>query len=145
MELAFNAAWFVLTVASYVLLVRQLAIRGPEHADSTNRVRLFVALSCVLAILFPVISLSDDLQEMQAAVQENSAPRLVMRKSGIDVRSKLEQKLHHASFVVRSLVTGVGWVSPEGIAARQIADSVPGLQQSTPSRAPPGFLIAQSG
>ena len=144
MELALNAAWFVITVASYVLLVRQLAIRGPEHAHGTNRFRLFVALSCVLAILFPAISLSDDLQEMQAAVQENSAPSLVIRKSGINDPSKLEQKLNHASFVVRSLVTGVGWASPEGIAARLIVDSVPGLQQSTPSRAPPGFLIAQS-
>ena len=142
MELAFNATWFVIAIASYVLLVRQLAIRGPERAQGTNRFRLFVSLSCALAILFPVISLSDDLQAMQAAVVEISPLRLVTKKFGVNDPSKLEQKLHHAPFVVTSLATGFGWASPEGIAAQQAADSVSGLQRATPSRAPPSFLIA---
>ena len=144
MELALNAAWFVIAIASYVLLVWQLATRGLERAQRTNRFRLFVSLSCALAVLFPIISLSDDLQAMQAAAVEISPPRLVTKKFGVNDHSKLEQKLHHAPYVAASVVTGVGWASPEGIAAQQKADFVTGLQQSTPSRAPPSFLIAQS-
>lgn len=58
MELALNIAWLVLSVGLVVLAtVRKNAI----YPANRNRVAIAIALACLIAFLFPVISVTDDL------------------------------------------------------------------------------------
>src|SRR3984893_12705435 len=104
MELITNAVWLILAVVSYVLLIRRNASRRLEPAHSLGGFRSIVALSCALAILFPIISLSDDLQEMQAAVVEVSSSRPVLKKFGINDPLNPRKKIHQGSFIVSPFV-----------------------------------------
>src|ERR1700681_2293431 len=98
MELTLNLVWAIIAVASYALLFRHLSSRA-EHARSPSRSPCVVALTCVLAILFPVISLSDDLHEMQAALVEASPSVLVIKKCVVNHSSNHARALHQVPFV----------------------------------------------
>ena len=137
MEIILNASWLIVSFASYIFLVWELVNRAQERGRGLDRIRSIVALSCVLAILFPVISLSDDLQEMQAAVAEVPPSQGLIKKLGIDNPSTPGKQPHQVSFIDSSFISGVDLVSLRGIVARLTVDSVPGLQLITPCRAPP--------
>src|ERR1700692_3014277 len=125
MELILNAAWLIIAVVSYVLLIRRNASRSLEHAHSPGGFRSIVALSCALAVLFPIISLSDDLQEMQAAVVEVLSSRPVLKKFGVNYPLNPRKKIPQGSFIVSPFVTDVGWVTLGGIAIQLTFDCVP--------------------
>lgn len=58
MELALNIAWLVLSAALVLLTsIRQ----SPLFAPKRQRVAVAIALACLIAFLFPVISITDDL------------------------------------------------------------------------------------
>src|ERR1700680_3569165 len=80
MELTLNLVWSITAVVSYVFLICRPAKCGAGDARGSSRARCIVALTCFLAILFPVISLTDDLDEMQATTEEASPPGLVMKR-----------------------------------------------------------------
>jgi hypothetical protein len=143
MEIALNAVWLVLAVASFVILARRLAGRRREYRHGPTPFYCVVALSCVLAILFPVISLSDDLQAMQVPVEEASPSRLVIKKCGVNDPSNSGPQVHRVLFLIPLFVTGVSWVFLENIAKTQAVDTVWYLRRTTHSRAPPSFLISQ--
>lgn len=143
MELILNAVWLVIAVASYVLYFR-LARRGPERDRGPSPFCSMVALSCALAILFPVISLSDDLQEMQAAVVEVSPSRLVIKKYGMNDPSNLRKKLHQVFSIVSPFVMDVRWVNLGGIATRQPSIAIPRPHLTVLCRAPPSFVALQT-
>jgi hypothetical protein len=79
MELALNLVWAIGAADSYGLLFHRLAICGAGNARGLSRCQCIVALTCFLAILFPVISLTDVLHEMQATAEAASPPGLVMK------------------------------------------------------------------
>lgn len=67
MELLLNLIWVALAVGSFVVFVRrqhQLSRDCSLYWDS------LLALACVLLLLFPIISASDDLHPTQALVEE---------------------------------------------------------------------------
>lgn len=66
MELLFNLAWLLLLLPAFALWRR----RG--HGSSSTTVLL--ALACLLLILFPVISVSDDLSLMRAEMEDTTGP-----------------------------------------------------------------------
>jgi hypothetical protein len=140
MELILNVAWLMIAVAFYALLARRLAKGDPEYASGPSRFRAVLALSCALLILFPVISLSDDLQEMQAAVVEASPARFTMKRAGVNGPSNPEKNRHQLPFVISQFVIAIGWVRSGNLATRPIADSVPSLILGGLCRAPPFFL-----
>ncbi len=67
MELILNAVWFVLSLALIVSWVRRKGDACPPQS------RGLVLLGCLLVLLFPVISITDDLHSEQLAMEDASA------------------------------------------------------------------------
>jgi hypothetical protein len=73
METILNLAWLAITVAAIWLWRFRWAVsrRNPRHSTGMET----VAMVCVLALLFPVISLTDDLHPETVAVDAASGKR----------------------------------------------------------------------
>jgi hypothetical protein len=70
MELLLNLVWLSLALLAFTALVRgRKASAG--HARASYRTAL-LALACVLVLLFPVVSASDDLHPTQAVLEDAS-------------------------------------------------------------------------
>lgn len=69
MEFTLNLAWVVLAALMFCLWLRH----GTDAA--TDRRMQFVALAVLLLILFPVISVTDDLQAVQNPAETDSCQR----------------------------------------------------------------------
>jgi hypothetical protein len=69
MELGFNLAWFVLALA---FTAASLSLVPPARA---SRLHQLVALALVALILFPVISVTDDLLAAQSPAETDSCAR----------------------------------------------------------------------
>ena len=67
MELVLNAIWLAI-----VCFVAAAALKHTNRADSpsVNRICLFVGVLCFAALLFPSISITDDLQQVGIASEE---------------------------------------------------------------------------
>ncbi len=77
-----NLLWLLIALASFVWWWARWSTPEPEKRGNRSRVS-FLALSCVLFLLFPVISLSDDLQEIAAVVEySGSSPRVFQDSKG---------------------------------------------------------------
>jgi hypothetical protein len=74
MELFLNLAWVVLAAAMYCLWLRIAPRAGPERRIRDWRMQ-FVALAVLLLILFPVISVTDDLQAIQNPAEADTCLR----------------------------------------------------------------------
>lgn len=105
MELALNLVWAVIAVVSYSLLFCYDASRGTKFNRRPSRSQSVVALTCVLAIVFPIISLSDDLQEMQATLEETSTSVLAIKKSVVTLSLDHQRTLHRIPFLLTSNAT----------------------------------------
>jgi hypothetical protein len=143
MELALNVAWFIIACASYILLAQRLARRGFEDARGPGRVQCVVALTCALAILFPVISLTDDLYEMQATLEEPSPYCLVIKRAAIKDPSTAGQALNHIVFIVSRFVLGVDWAIQGTIASQATSPQLSSRNLLPRGRAPPSFVVLQ--
>lgn len=69
MEILLNLAWAALAVSIICVWARV------GDRSGLNRRRQIVALAVLLAILFPVISVSDDLMAAQTATEQDSCQR----------------------------------------------------------------------
>jgi hypothetical protein len=68
MELLLNLVWVAIAVASFCVLLRK---RGTESQYRTvPYAKAWLALACVLVLLFPVVSASDDLHPAQAVLED---------------------------------------------------------------------------
>ena len=74
MELFLNLAWVVLAVLMVCLWPRFAPRTGPDGHMRDLRMQ-FVALAVLLLILFPVISVTDDLQAVQNPAETDSSQR----------------------------------------------------------------------
>lgn len=70
MELLLNAVWLAIAIAAFARLAFQ--------RDRRRLAAAVVATACVVALLFPIISITDDLTASVAAVEETIAVRRVM-------------------------------------------------------------------
>jgi hypothetical protein len=66
MELLLNLIWVALAIGSFVVFTR----RHQLTSDGTVYWRSLLTLACVLLLLFPIISASDDLHPTQALMEE---------------------------------------------------------------------------
>jgi hypothetical protein len=142
-ELALNLAWAVIAAASYALLFRRLAIRTAGHARGPSRVQCIIALTCFLAILFPVISLTDDLHEMQATAEEASPSVSATKRCAPSLSSTPAQTLHPVLLIFGPYATNIRWAVSGVVADQRIHSTTPGLHLAAPGRAPPSFAIPQ--
>jgi hypothetical protein len=81
MELVLNLLWLLLVLPAYFLWRSAPEARSRRWFSSRQ---CLLALVCVLVLLFPVISATDDLHAMRAEMEESSANRKNMRAAGHD-------------------------------------------------------------
>ncbi|MFZ0307476.1 MAG: hypothetical protein WAL89_04830 [Candidatus Sulfotelmatobacter sp.] len=138
MELLLNLAWMLLAVPAYWLWRRDARSR---MARRITALQCLLALGCVLVLLFPVISASDDLHAMRAEMEESASSKRTVRQAGSDKNSAWVNRLQGPPAVVASAV----WLAaPE---AGRLEVSVACLTPLTGpcdlhgGRAPPGSLL----
>ncbi|SPF40623.1 hypothetical protein SBA1_310033 [Candidatus Sulfotelmatobacter kueseliae] len=81
MELLLNLAWLLLAVPAYWLW-RNSRSAGAEYKFSS--LQCLLALGCLLVMLFPVISASDDLIAMRTEMEESPLSKRSIRQAGGD-------------------------------------------------------------
>jgi len=95
MELSLNLFWLLLVVASVVVwqrpgspLRRLRRARGSRHG--------LIALGCALVLLFPVISITDDLHAEQAILEDSNPSKRAIRHSAGDHGASSLKRVGHA-------------------------------------------------
>jgi hypothetical protein len=76
MELFLNFVWVLLFIPAWWV--------GRRNGRNINSVRCFLTLACALAILFPVISATDDLHGAPQAMEESSATKRTLKQGTVD-------------------------------------------------------------
>jgi hypothetical protein len=101
MELLLNLAWVLLALPAYWLW------RRDDEARLARRVtplQCLLALGCVLVLLFPVISASDDLHAMRAEMEESATSKRTVRQASSDKNSGWVNRLQGFPAAVASAV-----------------------------------------
>jgi hypothetical protein len=97
MELLLNLTWVLLAVPAYWLWRRDAGSRAQRQASP---VVCLLALGCVLVLLFPVISASDDLHAMRAEMEDSSISKRAVRQAGSDKSSAWVNRLQGPPAIV---------------------------------------------
>jgi hypothetical protein len=101
MELLLNLAWMLLALPAYWLWRRDTEVRAARWVSS---LQCLLALGCVLVLLFPVISASDDLHAMRAEMEDSSISKRTVRQAGSEKTSAWVNRLQGAPAVVAGAV-----------------------------------------
>jgi hypothetical protein len=87
MELLLNLCWLSLALPAYWLWQREKASRTkPQHFSRWNSV---LVLGCMLMLLFPVVSATDDLHAMRPEIEESNRSKHVSRQAGHNSSARL--------------------------------------------------------
>jgi len=97
MELLLNLAWVLLALPAYWLWRRDAGSRGTRRVSALQGL---VALGCVLVLLFPVISASDDLHAMRAEMEDSSISKRTVRQAASEKNSDWVKRLQGAPAAV---------------------------------------------
>jgi len=81
MELLLNLAWLFLALPAY--WVWRDSTGAPARRKVTSLQCLF-ALGCMLVVLFPVVSATDDLHAMRAEMEESPSSKRALRQANSD-------------------------------------------------------------
>ena len=87
MELLLNLAWLLLALPAFWLW------RGSRTAPAgrkVNSLQCLLALGCMLVVLFPVVSATDDLCAMRTEMEESPASKRTIRQASPDKLSILK-------------------------------------------------------
>ena len=76
MELLLNLIWLLLALPAIWIWRRE-----PCQSSRSIRVHHFLVLGCVLILLFPVVSASDDLNAMRPEMEESSPSKRMVRQA----------------------------------------------------------------
>ena len=79
MELLLNIVWLALAVPAIWIWQQKPAHAGPQRFGCWLPILL---LGCVLVLLFPVISATDDLHAMRPEMEESSASKRMLKQAG---------------------------------------------------------------
>jgi hypothetical protein len=101
MELLLNLLWVLLALPAYWLWRRDAEARSARWVSALQGL---LALGCVLVLLFPVISASDDLHAMRAEMEDSSISKRTVRAAGSDKNSAWVNRLQGAAAAVASTV-----------------------------------------
>ncbi|MGO9088474.1 MAG: hypothetical protein ACLQBK_24980 [Candidatus Sulfotelmatobacter sp.] len=134
MELLLNLAWLLLALPAYWLW-RNSRNASAEHKFSS--LQCLLALSCLLVILFPVISATDDLMAMRTEMEESPASKRSIRQASGDKSSLANFRSQPSSAILGTsssfvLAAERGDLPPNLSLSFPVAPSVP-----TVGRAPP--------
>lgn len=102
MELLLNLAWLLLALPAYWLWRR-----GTRRFSS---LQCLASLGCLLVLLFPVISASDDLHAMQTEMEDSSISKRTVCQAASDKNSGWLNRMHGPP---AALARWFGWVAPK--------------------------------
>jgi len=136
-ELLLNLAWLLLALPAFWLW------RDSRSAASGRKFTAFqclLTLGCMLVILFPVVSATDDLQAMRAEMEESATSKRSIGQSSGEKSSASRTQPQPALALTSSfcLLTDQGWHRVIVPAVSSV--SAPRIFRA--SRAPPRSLIA---
>ena len=139
MELLLNFAWLLLALPAYWLWRRSFHTRALGKLGS---LQCLLALACLLVLLFPVISATDDVHVMRTEMEESSPGKRSARQAAAEKTSVWNSRWQILPAVVAATTTFA--LPAEG---RHQSFSVPQSEPAAPvvlraSRAPPCFLLA---
>jgi hypothetical protein len=136
MELLLNVAWLLLVLPAYWLF------RHDAHTRRVTSLQSLLALGCVLVLLFPVISASDDLHVMRAEMEESSASKQAVRQATAEKNSSWVKGLETPP----AIVAGTGWLAVSEVGRLEVsslpASPLAGADDFHAGRAPPFSLLA---
>jgi hypothetical protein len=101
MELLLNIAWLLLALPAFWLW------RSSKSAPAGRRLtalQCLLALGCMLVILFPVVSATDDLRAMRTEMEESPASKRTVRTASNDKTSSWKWQNPPASVAAASFV-----------------------------------------
>ena len=120
MELLLNSIWIATVIAAFACALPRLRTRGA--------LTIAIALGCALALLFPIISVSDDLVVDRDAFEEGTSMR---RASGATHHH--ETPVLAATMIVMLIVlVAIGSVDTSSVPAYAVTSRI-----ALPARAPP--------
>ena len=79
MELLLNFLWLMLALPAVLVWRRHLA--STQSSGRQSHPRSFVLLGCLLVLLFPVVSVSDDLHPISAEIEESGPFKRTVKQS----------------------------------------------------------------
>jgi len=136
MELLLNLAWLLLALPAFWLW------RDSRTARRFSSLQCLLALGCLLFILFPVVSATDDLRAMRNEMEESPASKRSVRHASNEKasagKSQNSPALAATAHFVMVVVNEEGWqLSPT---PRLSVSAAPALEQA--GRAPPASCPA---
>lgn len=136
MELLLNLAWLLLALPAFWLW------RGVRSAPGRRKFTAFqclLALGCMLVILFPVVSATDDLRAMRNEIEESPASKRTIRQASNDKAAWWKGQSPPALVTAASFfsVSEPGW--PPLPASALFVLAAPVIELAT--RAPPFSLV----
>jgi hypothetical protein len=139
MELLLNLTWLLLALPAYWLWRRSFRARAHGRLGS---LQCLLALACLLVLLFPVISATDDLHAMRTEMEESSPGKRGARQAAGEKTSVWHSRWQTLPAVVAATAS-FAWLA-EG---RHESFSVPQSEPAAPlvlraSRAPPRSRLA---
>ncbi len=79
MELLLNLFWLLVALASFCVWRVRWSRAGSGRGERGASLRSAISLGCALLVLFPVISLTDDLHAVPAIAEETRSPRRLLQ------------------------------------------------------------------
>ena len=139
MELLLNLTWLLLALPACWLWRRSFHTRALSKLGS---LQCLLALACLLVLLFPVISATDDLHVMRTEMEESSPGKRSARQAAGEKTSVWHSRWQTLPAMVAAAATFA--LPGEG---RHISFPVPQSEPAAPvvlraSRAPPPSLLA---
>jgi len=136
MELLLNLTWLLLALPA-LLLWRDS--RSAPDARRFTAVQCLLALGCMLVILFPVISATDDLRAMRAEIEESQVNKRSIGQSNGErlSASKSQAQPALAANTYSPILFEQGWYVV--VAVLITTPTSPAFVRS--GRAPPQFLL----
>src|SRR5258707_15595819 len=83
-ELLLNPAWLLLALPAYWLWRRDCGVQSGRRFSS---LQCLLALGCLLVLLFPVVSATDDLRAMRAEMEKSGPSKRSVRQAGSEKTS----------------------------------------------------------
>ncbi|MGA8490661.1 MAG: hypothetical protein WB711_09585 [Terriglobales bacterium] len=131
-----NLVWLTLALPA-IWMWRHESV-CPADGCRLHRIRPFLLFSCVLVLLFPVISATDDLHAMRQEMEESSPSKRMVKQgvgdrsvAGLSVAGALPAWISPVSFSPddepRGVISGISVVLPRQAHSTQRASRAPPL------------------
>jgi len=139
MELLLNLAWLLLVLPAYGIWRQGAVAKRPNRFNSLQGL---LALGCLLVLLFPIISATDDVHAMRAEMEEPGASKRSVRQASQDKFSVKVSRLHNSPAILENAsafaLSCDGW--RESVIASSSPLAAPSILRA--GRAPPVSSLA---